>query len=473
MVALKNPVIALVAVIAVSLSPTVVAEKVKLKPLPDKLGNDGLVIMQIAPYAKWRDAEVRFSDGSKGRAYDGFFVRKLRPGKYTIESVKRASGYSSDVVSQTTYYSILRVDREFEVQAGKVTHLGLQYLLENPENDGRTEGGEFFALAFDNKGSEHAFLSEYYPRLADNLSPNDVIADPHDYDNDKLPMIREVVVQLALADAVKARKNGSAIEGLRGSNAIEITESTYIVGDLGLIARAGTDGKPQYFALDSVDRVAQVQGSRDNPWFYTRAGDLYRLAGDDIEKVTTKPRSFLPSNGVMLSDNAIALSDRQFSFLISIDNGQSWKQSDVMAMKARQSVDTRFNVGIDNVFAIVDDRAVILGSSGVAAIDKATGVVSEFELPKSIAKNVHTLLETRAGMFAATLNPNWSARLYHRPVGSDEWEKNRIAKTWYCKVGTADASGEELTAECHGTKMISRDYGKTWQLAQTASLSSQ
>lgn len=466
--------IALCAAFVVALtSQTALAKKVKLPDLPDKLGKDGLVIMQVGPHHKWHNAEVRIKKSKKGNAHDGFFVRKLKPGKYTLESVKRISGFSSTITHNVTHFAIMPINREFEIHAGKVTHLGLQYLLEDPKNDKSDEAGEFIAMAFENTGSEHAFLTEYYPELAANVTADDVVTDPHDYVNDKLPMARRILIQLSIAEVLQRRKNGIESDGLRNRAAVDISESNYVVGDLGLVARVGSDKNLEYLESHTVDRIAQIRFSGKNPWFYSRTGNLYKLNGSELVRVDNKPADFLVTGGAMLNDDGLVLSDRRFHFLVSQDQGASWTESDTVGLANKQFVYSKFSAGSDSVFAIANDRAYLMKKTAVAKIDRNSGQVSEMKLPKKLAKHVAKIFETQAGMFALTNQFGEKSLLYHKATGSDEWVKNEIVNYNGCKVSFANDTGKDIFAHCGPTRkelaLVSGDYGKSWYRRQAAS----
>ena len=79
---------ALLTLLTLCLAQSALADKIKPPKLPDTLGNDGLVFMQLGPQA-WEDAVVKLSNGKRAAAVDGYFVFKLAPGKYRVNNVKR------------------------------------------------------------------------------------------------------------------------------------------------------------------------------------------------------------------------------------------------------------------------------------------------------------------------------------------------------------------------------------------------
>ena len=455
--------------VAATLACAVVsAEKLKLNKLPNQLDKKGLVIMQIGP-SQWDGAEIKLSNGKKSKIQAGFLVESLTPGQYSVESVTGLSGFNYGVISHTTTYSTLTIGRDFEVLPGSITNLGLLYVLEQSDHK-NTEDKEVFALSFDNKGAVSQYLQQYYPTLSANISADDIILAPHTYSNDKLPEIRNILYRLYAESAYRLYKAGNEFLGMLIASPVQLTESGYAVGDLGLIAQPNDDGKLNILANDSVARLSQVKYSEAAPWFFSQSGDLYRMDGARLVPVQSKPDDFHVASAAMLSDTAIALADRRFNFLVSMDVGQTWQQSDHLSLPDNQSLSIDFAAGADRIYAMGRDSAWLMKKPAAAILDRSTGEVSDFELPKKIKKHMKAIFETEAGLYVQTEKAGSTPTTLHLlRTGSDKWEKSEVMRYFGCRVAFPNQSGRDITALCGPRKDVlvySRDYGQTWERGQ-------
>ena len=451
--------------------PVADAKKVKLKRLPDNLGKDGLVVMQIAP-SRWEGAEVKLSNGKKGEAHNGFFVQKLKPGTYSVSTVKGLTGTTSNVLGTSLVYTILTVNREFEIKPGKITHLGMLYMLAEPGTKKADEKREYLMLPFRNQGSEQAFLQEFHPGLAANVSSDDVIMAPGKYINDKAYTAREMLFKLGYKDAYALRQTDNEFMGMSTSGSVVITDSNYIVGDLGLVAIPTTDGKLEILSNESVDRMSQVKYSKQKPWFYSAGGNVYKLTNNKLAKVTSMPADFFPTSGAMLSDTSLVFSDRRFNFLISLDDGQTWQRTTDFSLANNQSLSASFVAGKDRIYAIGKDSAYLLKKAAAIVVDRQTGAVSEFDVPKKIKKRLKAVFETDAGLFVQTEKSGLPTTLHFRKSGTNDWVKSEVGTKFGCRIAFPNKSGKDIIAKCGSPKypatLVSQDFGTTWNYQAVA-----
>lgn len=449
-----------------TLSLPAFAEKLRLERLPDQLGDKGLLVAQIGP-EKWQDAEAELSDGTKHRLHRGFLVAALEPGRYTLSRVTRQAGIDYGLTTQTTRFSSLNLDREFEVVPGKVAHLGLTYLLEEPGKAAEGEGKQFIILSFENTGPEMRHLREFYPTLANTLEPGDVVTQPADYSNDKIQKIRELLYQLYAKEAARLAALGNEILGMGVSAPIEFTKSGLVVGDLGFLARKGSDGKLRLVVNDSLDRLSPLEFHAEDPWFHSREGDLYRIRDGAVVRVDSLPEDFYVTAGARLSETGILLSDRRFRFLVSGDGGTTWSRTDTLAASADQTLRVDFSAGDERVFAIGNDSSYFFKKPSAAIIDRASGEVREFDVPKKIKKGMRAVFETEAGLYVQTENAgSQPTTLYLRRHGTDKWVKNEVLNYFGCRVSFPDRTGKTISAFCgpnQNVPLISVDFGETWQ----------
>lgn len=452
-------------VFGLMLSGTASAEKLKLRKLPDNLGKNGLVTMQIGPHTTWRSAKLEFASGKMYEAHDGFFVAKLRPGTYTIHTIRAKAGWDS--VKTAEVYDIVTVDRRFTVEAGKVTHLGLQYFLADPKNGRGNEERRYMTLAFKSQGPERAYLKEYYPALAATLSPDDVVLAAHEYADEKLQAVREILITYYAKGAYDALKSGRSVSGMRSSLPVEITASNFIIGDLGLVARAGSNGKFEYLETGTVSRIGQLEFPGDAPWFFSRTGTVYNWQGETLAPVSTLPDDFLPNNGALLGSGEAVLTDRRFRLLTSTNSGKSWSVYDELSLPENQSVSTSFSSGVNNVFAMATDPAYFFKKSATVTIDRKSALISELVLPKKVRNGIQGIYETDAGLFVHSQVRLDPTKLHFLRSGAREWVSNTVSTYFGCTISFPTRQGTEVRALCGTSQypayLSSKDFGASWE----------
>ncbi len=448
-------------------APMAQAAKVKLKKLPDSLDRHGLVVLQLGP-TQWNNATVALSPGKNSSAHDGFFIEKLKPGKYTLDSVTRVTGGGSSsfmgTTVTTTNYARLPIQREFTVEAGKITHLGLLYLVHQP---GKTneDGAQVFILPFSNPGPEQGYLQKYYPDLFATLSPDDVIVPDHESVNDKLKDIRKIVYGLYADDGFKLRAKGLDSNNL--NLPVLFSESGWAFGDLGIVARPDKN-RVTILKNDSVDRLGHVGTLGDAEWFFSQAGGVFHTGGNRLVEAQSIPDGFLASNGFMLGPDSMVLVDNQFNFLLTRDNGQSWSHTTDYSVGKKRVVRVSHSVTGGRAYVIGHDYKLLSKKGRVVVIDRATGQMEPFEAPPKILKKMVAAFETDAGLIVQT-EGNTTA-LHFRRKGEQEWVKNEIMNFFGCEVSVPSPGGERIDAICGFGRLhlVSHDFGQTWYSAQPA-----
>ena len=447
---------------SLTLSTTASAGKIKLRKLPDRLDKHGLVVMQLGPHALWQSAELEFVNGKDFRAHEGFFVAALAPGTYTIESVQTQAGWDS--LKSAYVLDILDLGRKFEIQAGKVTHLGMTYFLADPKNGYGNEKRRYVPLVFKASGSERSYLQEYYPKLAASIDPSDVILSPYEYSDAKLSSVRELLVSLYAKRAYEAMQSDYGLRGMQSSKPIEITKSNFVIGDLGIVARVGSNGQFEYLETGTVSRIAELEFASATPWFYSRTGMIYGWDKDQVSPVTSLPRDFLATNGAMIDDKKVVLTDRRFNILTTSDSGQSWSRYNKQSSRENQSVSSQFTLGASRLFVMADSTA--------AVVDRESTNVSELVLPKKIRKGIQGVYETDAGLFVHSQVGLKPTKLHFLADGADEWISNTTENYFGCSIHFPDTHGPDVRAICGNSKyptyLRSQDYGKTWHRYQPA-----
>ncbi len=433
------------------LAQSALADKIKPPKLPATLGNDGLVFMQLGPQA-WEDAVVKLSNGKRAAAVDGYFVFKLAPGKYRVTNVSVTTTLGTKVTEK------LKLGLEFEIRPGKVTSLGMQYLIADPGNPGRYTEQQYAVLPLGNPGAERAFLQHYYPRLAANLADDAIEMAPYDYKNNSLPEIRRMLLRFYAKKAYKAMENGDEQRRF-GVLPIVVTDSLMIVGDLGLVA-FNNGGELEIADTGTVERIDQVKFTGGQPWFFSRAGHLYRLQDKKLE---TMPRQdFYPISAARWGDR-IVLSDRHLRLLVSTDNGASWSQDNGVAVADSESLRSDFTLGSGRLFVLAQDPKFVFRLMPHAVLEPGSGAAVSWTLPKDMGKNFQRLLENDAGLFVHTQRYKKPAYLHFKPTGSDQWRTRLITEEPHCKVAFADVSGAKLSARCGATVLVSDDNGESWK----------
>ncbi|MBT8136598.1 MAG: hypothetical protein KJO54_06260 [Gammaproteobacteria bacterium] len=453
-----------------ALSPAAHAKKVKLKKLPNSLDRHGLVVLQLGPNM-WNNATVVLKPGRNSSAHDGFFVEKLKPGKYTLEGITRvlgSSGTYSTIANgtiTTTTYAKLPINREFQIEAGKITHLGLLYLIQEPGKPGG-EGSQVYILPFENPGPEQRYFQKYYPELAETIKPADVIVPEYSYVNDRLTEIREIVLGLYADDAIKLARQDRRFGASGASNPILLSQSGWASGDLGMVARS-REGRLLILDNPAVDRLSHIGSVAGSEWFYSQAGGLLRNSGSSLQQVTTLPGGFFVNNAFKIGEQGLLLVDNQFNFLVSVDAGQSWKQTSDYNVGRKQALRVSHSITGDDVYIIGRDHALLMKQPRVVVVDRKTGEIRPFAAPAKILKHMVAAFETDAGLFVQTEKPlSTPTTLYFQRNGATDWVKNEILSFHSCRV--AIPAAEQIEALCgYGrVHLVSRDFGESWQQVQ-------
>jgi hypothetical protein len=165
--------------------------------VPEKWGNDGLVVGQIAGTAqfglsigseKWTKVRVgrRNPDGG---VFRGLILFKRGEGEHELASIY------SDVAGRGV---AIPIGRKFEATKGQITVLGLMACIPNPENK-----KQYKIITFDNTDETLDFIRRTYPEVLEGHEGATVVRAPGDY----LPKERLVLLRTGIA-RVQARKTG-------------------------------------------------------------------------------------------------------------------------------------------------------------------------------------------------------------------------------------------------------------------------
>lgn len=427
-----------------------------LKPadLPDRLNDTGIVMLQISPTLSWGMSEVYIPGVRKNKTHKGFYLKELKPGNYKLEWIKARAGFSS--VPNIDYYKRLNVGLDFTVHKGKVTNLGMIYL--RPDRHGK----QYNILRFKNGNTPFRYLKEFHPNLAKNLSIEQFETSSGTYDNDKIDLVRRGLI--ADTENKPERRIGDGTDLTLFPSLLP--KGPYWVGNLGIISdtRAiNKQGQAVFLNTNTLENIIPLSFTEQHQWFLSETGLLLKRNGENIKHIPV-PQNFFPVRGALLSDNGIVLTDRFLNTIVSMDQGQSWKQHKY-SIKESEIGPGSFSQSPGGIYALASSFSVLGGTSRAVFVDAKTGKVNKVSLPDVIDDDLRAISKTDIGVFV--LGHSYPDTLYFRPNGSTKWQQNEILNHHHCQIDFPGNTGYEAIAKCTGpegkVKMMSTDQGNSWQ----------
>lgn len=453
------------------------ASKSSIPTLPDKLVEQGLVVARLymPGSASWDNAKVDI-DGKlhSSGLRDGFIAIALSPGEHYLSQLRiegrllslddsggsgmrkvRGGGaptyyYVPGGSGVRTYYTTLAVMRRFQVEAGKITNLGLMVYLADNKNSSETSK-QYHAVALDNSAEIGYYLETNYPALIATMPDHAPKLAPGTYlDPKKLPELRRYIAALE----AKSKKIVTA-----GNTSV-------LYGDAGtLVAARPKDGSGGGSTLEVLDtgtlaNIVDARRDDDRLVFLTSEAKLLTYEGGKLSR-TSVPYRIHPVKMSSIGKNNLTIVDNRLSILSSQDGGAHWTKYD------GAHIDTpRSDIG---VVSDAHGAYIYLGDHGLP--NPILYLEAGKTTPEVVAPPPHPAPPIQDKTFnLVILRESGLFIVYPR---SEFHFRSNATRTWQiyskpavdCKGIGFDTAGVDLTVDCGGVKYESVDSGRTWTKA--------
>jgi hypothetical protein len=457
------------------------ASKSSIPDLPDKLAEQGLLVARLymPGSASWDNAKVEI-DGKlhPSGLRDGFIAIALSPGEHYLPQLRiegrllsyedsgssglrkvRGGGgapiyyYVPGGSGVRTYFTTLAVMRRFQIEAGKITNLGLMvYLADDPKESSGGSSRQYHAVALDNSAEIGYYLETNYPALMGTLADHTPKLAPGNYlDPKKLPELRRYI---------------AALEA-KGKKIISSGTTAVLYGDAGtLVAAKPKPGGGSVFEVLDTGTLANIVDARradDRLVFLTSEAKLLTYEGGKLS-MTGIPYRIHPVKMSSIGKDNLTIVDNRMSIMTSQDGGAHWSKYD----GAR--IDTpRSDIG---VVSDAHGAYIYLGTRGIPnpilyqqAGETTPQMIAPPQQPAPPARPIedttlNIVIVRESGLFV----------VYPR---NEFHFRSNATRTWQiyskpaegCKGIGFDTAGVDLTVECGGVKYESADSGRTWTKA--------
>lgn len=457
------------------------APRQSVPTLPPVLDGEGLVVgrFYVAGLSRMENASIEFSGLTlPSGLVEGYVAAALPPGKHTLKRLKAqghllaarvveeaplaqpAGGYRVPtyiyVPGQTIQYTTLAVDREFVVEAGRVTNLGLMAYFPEPKATPPADGkGRSYHVAnLDNGAEALAFLDANYPDLMATIKNREIIRAPATY--------------VTAADLPKVRR-AIAFHEQNGPHVVAGADRLFVYGRAGTIVSLRPDpARKDQPLVDILDTgtLADVVGG-------VRRGDQVAFLTSDARVLTWSAagvsRSELPVRSQPIALEAVgergllAVDNRLRLFTAPSPEGPWTASLAHLSKTPRSDVDTA---------AAGSWTYLSVGTKG--ALQDVVAFKEGMAEPQPVAPPQYTVAEEQqgwrlligrpAGLFVLYFGGGRS--FFFRPSDTLDWRLRNLPDAG-CKPPRIDATGKELLVECGKAKYRSTDSGQSWSSPTT------
>jgi hypothetical protein len=433
-------------------------------PFPDELKTEGLLVFEMArhpvaglgPMIWIQDAEI------SGKRYRGLlrsgnlFAVVLPPGEHVLESLhgqspNRGSSHFGGVTVYSKPSAQWEANRNFTIEAGKVTNLGGLLFMENDADPRR------FRLAYIDSSKAPPSLWAANPKLAAALG------------SDKFSMAPGVYASPVQLNAVRTELLEAKFKTMTPA---AIEHSNFVASDAGSLALlVKGDGKPA--SLKLVD-PGTFRFDKCRNWSTGAAcylNDNGVLIIDDKSKTEVRyPRDFKPTDYLVFGERGIVLVDGRFRILMSRNAGQNWALDESIKLeKETFALRPLLRNGAKGFYV---HSKYLFGKPEVKRLLYSPYEKLELrpiEMPEEVEK-IDIFLESDRGLYVAFTTTKNTAPLYFQANGKTEWEKRATIPGGGCLHLFADRKdSNRLTAICSSqTKSEAKEYlsdddGLSWR----------
>lgn len=438
-----------------------VEQRVKVPDaLPDKLGDQGLLVATIAAHSIAANMVERLSFSLAGVQIDktyytnavrgNYLVLPLKPGEYTLEALHVYR--STDDRTSTNY----PLRYKFRIVSNQATSLGAITLL--PMRSTPASEGRYLKLLVNNTDEMTAYLRKQHPALAASLRPS-------------APVLASDV-KFVDANLMETVRRDIAREAWIWMDEPNIAR--YVGGEVGTIAKLLRDTRGKIAAIDVLDSKttsAMRSCSGHDERFVCSSAEpaLYFVKDGKI----TKRALPAPAKHVWVHTyppRGLVLVDQNMTVYLSNDDGASWKKHVWYPKTEPLSYLARINfTNGKNGYYIYSTFTIDPLAPEVLYSEYAREGYSKIDIPKM--SGWQRLLETSQGLLAGPQNAdssNDSAKLYFRPAGRSEWQLRPLpGKRCFFMRHEKENSGK-LLLQCDSKSFGSVDSGNSWTENVTA-----
>lgn len=443
---ISNIVVGLLTLVLSSACSTVppIDQDLVVTPLPSELGKDGIVMATFVfptVYSKLRNGYAEISRG-KRQITNGQLVAALRPGKYKLRSLH--AEWAERATYETMRHHTERLkfdqDREFTVETGKVTNLGLVIVLASTQPNMLKRAT--MALA-DNNVEQENYLRANYPDSINQLrSPTPLLAPGKYVDQAELRKIRGLIAESVPPPHPVVGEFRVEIGGAGTANIWSREEGTRNL-------------KNELLETGTLAEIVDVINDNGDLLILSADGWILRYRDGRIQK----SRLPLPVHAIkfaVLGSGGLVAVDNRMRIFASANRGQSWSTYTGL----RLSEPTK-------------KIQFVHGSMGSYIYTKPGNTI------ESIVYVANNAQEFRALPVPQTLfdRPQYGAKLrevtgglwidYHGKefqylaTGQTVWQ-SRSKPRENCMLNDTGLSASTLIADCAAERYQSRDGGKNW-----------
>lgn len=454
-IAVSLAVVAGLAGCATGPQPQPIQQRVKApSPLPDKLGEQGLLVATIAGDAVATSSIQRLSfalanvqiDNTyyTNAVHDNHLVLPLRPGDYTLDSVHV---YRSTTDRFPTRYPLYF---KFHIERDQATNLGTIALVPDPK--AQPSDRKFLRVLVDNSDEMTAYLRKQYPALTAGLTtPAPVPATEQKFANaTTLEVLRREIARNAwlLSD--------------------EPNIEHFIGGEVGTIARLLRNSHHKVAAIDVLDSgttAAMQSCSGHDERFVCVSSEpaLYFVRGDKVEK-RALPATIKHAWVHTYPPKGLVVVDQNLTMYSSTDDGATWRNHVWFAVKNPLVAQARirFANGKNGYYAYSAFSVDPLAPE-VLYTEYGRDDFRKIDIPNM--KSWQSLVETPQGLLVGPVNMDSStdtAKLYFRPTALTDWQVRALPGKHCFYLQHDDEGGVNLAVFCDGKFYKSTDFAVTW-----------
>jgi hypothetical protein len=424
-----------------------------LPPVPaEALGHRGLLVAHIyvPDWPIWHNADVHIDTRSHGgNQYNGNIVMAMPAGVHRFKQLVANNRFvSPGVVSNAS----LGVDREFTIESGKITNLGLIVYLPAESSDSLRRSApeqrrQYRTVVIDNSAEIRRYLEiNFGTSLASANDRSIHLAEGAYLASHRLPGLRQTI---------------AAQEQRQSTKLISNSTLSVVYGNVGTIAihKPRTGSRPAEFEVLDTGTVADiVDACRDGEKliFIASDGKLLTLENGKLTS-TSFPQPVDPARVTSRNGSVVVVGDRMH-ILTSKDGGRSWDAYHGAARENRMR-------GVD----LASDSEGVYVYSGYPGPPKSISFVPHGSAtPRPIEgpqyswnfmkDGLPNLIARDAGLFVI---PWKGLNFYFRPRATGRWEE-RSTPDFSCTTISVDSTGEKLKTVCGGETYESRDSGLKW-----------
>jgi hypothetical protein len=462
----------LAALLAITCAPAAYAKKIMpvTEPKPELVATHGFVVGTLAG-GNGKTAEnfsppfqVLIDDESLST--DRTFMVAVTPGTHVLRQVKATIQTADNYVGRKEFLtSTYTLNRQFTVEAGKVTILGALYLYEKDMppadlSDADTTGA-FIVLAADNGAFVTEFIERKYPEIYAKLADKALHPASAFLNDNQYKALHRVMARVKLRD------------NLKGKARLQPNMRYLVYGDLGMAGHLYTDksgalSRFDSFELDTFETVqsCDVDDKRHvcltmTQWSWS-GYERRAFAGSQGSKAQrlALPDGASPIGAHLFGSDGMILGDYNYRLYARASAQEPWQAFEQKGVKAGAFV-ARYNFGdaAEGVYTYYEGNEHALTFTNLA--DAATRALP---LPPKFKGGAKVLVTPQHLVIGPEWNLFSASEVYRRRHENGEWAMSKLPKGRCDWMGLD--SNKRLLVACGAspgtTYYVSLDDGATW-----------